>query len=79
MVMLTESGADQNGMIAGCADFDSTSGETLGIMFGSLSGYVWANEVDAMIRDDNGVYIDTNVAGWETPEHGTYKYVIWGD
>ena len=79
MVMLTESGADQNGMIAGYADFDSTSGETLGMMFGSLSGYVWTNEVDAMIRDVNGVTIDSNMASWEIPEIGIYRYVIWGD
>ena len=80
MLMLMETGGDvQDGMLAGYADFDNTSGELTGLMGGATASYTWTTSGDAAIRDDNGVTIDANYAGWGIPTSGTYRYVIWGD
>ena len=80
MLMLMETGGDvQDGMIVGYADFDSTGGELTGLMGGAMASYTWTTSGDAAIRDDNGITIDTNYAGWGIPTSGTYRYVIWGD
>ena len=80
LLMLMETGGDvQGGLVAGYADFDNTCGELLGIMAGTVASHTWTTDGDAAIYAADGVTIDTNYAGWETPESGIYHYVIWGD
>lgn len=80
MLMLMETGGDvQDGMLAGYADFDSTVGELVGLMGEAAASYTWTADGEAAIRDDNGVTIDANYAGWGIPTSGIYRYVIWGD